>query len=345
MGIISLISKKHELTILCGAAEDGSGFKEIRKDTTGTMYCPHKKILNGRILIQQGVLSKILSIRPDAVLACASVRDLTYWATLILCKALKIKVFSHGQGPYSKKTISLSTKITYKLLTKLTHKYICYTEISKDSLLLAGCNPNKLEVANNSIRFKNDAELIKKTGTEEGLLFVGRLRKDCSLEKLIEATSRLRQSFDKIKLHIVGSGELEQYYRDKYNHPWILFYGAIYDDSEILKISESCRFGCYPGDAGLSIVHFFSLKLPPIAHSDITRHMGPEPSYIKDGRNGLTFERTNDPESLFDTLKKAWGIQQGNYIPLSENSFITYKNLNTPPLEEKILKIIEGSPQ
>src|SRR5680860_1857230 len=76
----------------------------------------------------------------------------------------------------------------------------------------------------------------------------------------------------------------------------------VHDDSRIAKISRSCRTACYPGDAGLSVVHFFGLSLPPIVHDDITTQQGPEPSYVENDVNGFVYEKSGGESALAKTL-------------------------------------------
>jgi len=104
-------------------------------------------------------------------------------------------------------------------------------------------------------------------------------------------------------------------------------------------LSKDCKVGVYPGDAGLSIVHYMSLSLVPIVHSDLTKHMGPEPSYIKDNENGLMFIR-NDKDSLADIIKKVL-INKELTKKLSKNAFNTYLVLNSPTMAEKLINIMK----
>jgi len=141
----------------------------------------------------------------------------------------------------------------------------------------------------------------------------------------------------KLTLDIVGDGEkrveLEKY-ANKLNLD-INFLGAIYDDELISNLSKDCKIGVYPGDAGLSVVHYMSLSLVPIVHSDLTKHMGPEPSYIKNNENGLMFIR-NDKNSLAKVIRKALKNQELS-INLSKNAFNTYESLLSPTMADKLM--------
>ncbi|MBL4833185.1 MAG: glycosyltransferase [Pseudomonas sp.] len=268
-------------------------------------------------------------------------RDVTYWWLLFWARWNGKKVYSHGQGLYKKRRIGGLTSWLYKAAVNLSHRYICYTELSRQSMLVAGCPPNKLVVAENSICFDADATSLCKTGAEQGVLFVGRLRKECNLEHLVAAVGRLREHHPHAILHVAGSGELEQKYRARFDQPWVQFYGAVYDDSKILEISRNCRLGCYPGNAGLSVVHYLALRLPVVVHDDMPAHMGPEPSYIQDGVNGVLFSRDQKIDGLAAALEKVWAMPVEEYLALSSSAFSKYMELNTPSFGSKMIAILK----
>lgn len=342
--LILKLSTDYELTILCGTPVNNSGFRSPEQQNLNTIHCPHKSIMRGRLAIQSGILNAIRTHKPDIVLTCANMRDITYWRLLFLCRKMKIKVFSHGQGLYSKKKAHPLLAFLYRSAVHLSHKYICYTQISRNSLITANCAPEKLEVADNSIKFSVDASEISKRGDEQGVLFIGRLREQCGLEDLIKAVAILRESHSTAKLHVVGSGEFESTYREQYKQPWIVFHGAVYNDEKILELSLDCRVGCYPGNAGLSVVHYFSLRLPPILHDDIYSHMGPEPSYVRNGVNGITFQKSRGYQAIGETLLDAWKLPTEEYLKISNAAFSEYRHLNTPTMETKILHILSQHP-
>jgi glycosyltransferase involved in cell wall biosynthesis len=67
-------------------------------------------------------------------------------------------------------------------------------------------------------------------------------------------------------------------------------------------------------------------------------HMGPEPSYIIDGENGLLFDE-NSIESLKNTIKNI--INNPFFLKkLQKNTFSTYVALTQPSLGERLLSII-----
>lgn len=338
--LIDDISAKYELTILYGNPLNNSGFSSPIPVTNKAINCPQKHILGGKLLIQSGVIKAIIEHKPDIILTCANIRDLTYWKLLFLCRKMGIPVFSHGQGLYSKPHINPLLGFLYRSAIRLSYKYICYTPISRESLISAGCPTDKLVLADNSIQFSTDSGNVPKRGNESGVLFIGRLREQCGLEDLIQAASILREKYTDVILHVVGSGELEAGYRERYKQTWIVFHGAVYDDAKILELSLDCRIGCYPGNAGLSVVHYFSLRLPPILHDDIYSHMGPEPSYVKNGINGITFQKNGGHKAIGEALLGVWELSTEEYLKISDAAFSEYERLNAPSMEAKMLNIL-----
>jgi glycosyltransferase involved in cell wall biosynthesis len=124
-------------------------------------------------------------------------------------------------------------------------------------------------------------------------------------------------------------------------YDWITFYGAIYDNEKISDISRKCILACYPGDAGLSVLHYMSLSLPVVVHGDLRKHMGPEVSYVENDINGIFFERYNQ-KSLEENLKKILN-DKDKLLEMQKNAFERYKLIVDPSLSERLLKIIEES--
>lgn len=337
--LVNLLSEKFDLTVLSDVSAKDQGFSEIEAVNFKKIICNIKTFFGGRIFYQAGILKAIIKNRPDKILAAASVRDLSFWLMLILCAIKKIPVYSHGQGLYNKKHPNIFFRCMYQVLVAFTERYICYTDSVKLSLLTSGVSQKKLVVAENSINFKHDASSVNKTGVERGILFIGRLREGCKLDLLIESIQSLRDLGGDIILHIVGTGELEQVYKKAYNYNWINWYGKIYDEEKILEISQDCRIGCYPGNAGLSVVHYLALRLPPLIHSNQYKHMGPEPSYVINNENGFTFNGSS--EDLEIVLNRIWFIDKQRFKKISDSSNMTYTRLISPSSSEKIYNVLK----
>lgn len=292
-------------------------------------------------MVQRGLIRILKNTQPDAVILFANLRYLSFWSVLAWCKMRGIPVFPHGHGLYKKRNPGFLWKTIYRAVLWLSTAYICYTPSVAESLLRLGLPEKKITVAENSLVNPFPVLPEEKTGKENGILFIGRLREGCRLDLLISAVARLRteRCLD-ITLHIVGDGiDAEHFKSLASGMPWVKFYGSIYDQKKISDISRQCMAGCYPGNAGLSIVHMMSLSLPPVTHDDMVAHQGPEPSYIEQGVNGILFShQTSDTglvsalHAIFDHPKQLRSLQVGAYS--------TYKKLTEPSLAVRFVNII-----
>ena len=314
----------------------GNGFKH---NIEGKFNSIHTPLLGDRtkIYYQKGIIFSIIKNRPTAIFLTADFRAVHYFLILLIAKILDIPIFSHGQGLYDKPNPSLIHRVLFKTTIWLSSSYICYTKSVYQTLIDIGINSNKLSIMDNTIINEFPVRNKEKTNTKNKLLYIGRLREGCNLELLFDAMKVLEDDDIKLTLDIVGDGEkrveLEKYTK-KLNLD-INFLGAIYNDELISELSKECKIGVYPGDAGLSVVHYMSLSLVPIVHSDLTKHMGPEPSYIKDNENGLIFKR-DDKNSLANVVKKTLKEKELSKS-LSKNAFNTYKSLLSPTMAEKLM--------
>ena len=291
-------------------------------------------------LFQKGLVTYMLKNRPDAVIIWANPRCISTWFVLLAGKILRIPIYSRGHGLYKKTKLTFGFKFMYSLIIRLSKKYICYTESVRESLMPLTKNTQKLVVDYNTLYNDYPVKPEEKSGSEKGILFIGRLRALCGVQALINSIVQLNQdpSFA-IDLHIIGDGIEGNWVREKaQNYSWIHYHGMIYDDAKIQEISRLCRIGVFPGTAGLSVVHMMSLSLPPLTHNHMHAH-GPEPSYIKDDLNGWFFDKSN-PQALTTAISTIWEKTLADMQSYQKNAFLTYKKLNEPPLHERLWSII-----
>jgi glycosyltransferase involved in cell wall biosynthesis len=270
----------------------------------------------------------------------ANLRYLSFWQTLLLCRLLKVRVYARGHGLFKKTRANAMLRAAYRAALVLVDTYICYTPGVKLSFQRNGCADTKLRVVENS--FVNDYCVTpsEKLGTENGILFIGRLRRHCEVGILLKAVARLVRDdgFD-LHVHVVGDGEERAVAERQWgSNSWLHFHGRIYDSRIIQGISRTCFAGCYPGNAGLSAVHMMSLSLPPIVHDNMRAH-GPEGSYVRHRANGLLFDHANAEQSLYETIK--YVVQTPRALrKLQERAFATYGDLTSPSQAERLAAII-----
>lgn len=279
--------------------------------------------------------SKIFKLWKEANIIChvADYKFVSLWAIMFLNLFTKKKMFIHGQGGYKKEGIFVN--IVYSLGLLLSDGYICYTEYSRRQLKkkTAKFLHSKITVCDNTLVISPVDEILEKN-VDNSILYLGRIRKGCDIEVLLEAAANAN-----VNVKVIGSSDDDSYMDElklKFGS-FATFYGAIFDEDEQKAIAKTCMAGAYGGDAGLSVVHYMSLGLPVIVHGDIGYHMGPEPSYVTESINGLLFERKN-VESL--TKKILLLSKDDDYRrKLAMGSLQTFHDLASPTMAYKFSKI------
>jgi len=345
--VVEGLSKKANVDFISSPAaqEEGWGKHQLpTNDHIRWMDVKHITPFGNRFgQFQTGLVRYMLRDKPDAVIIFANPRFLSYWAVLFAGKILRIPVYSRGHGLYKKVKLTTSYRIMYSLMINLSEKYLCYTDSVKDTLLPLVKNPDKLAVDYNTQYNDYPVHSEEKTGKEKGILFIGRLRPRCEIENLVAVMQNLRSTqpgFD-LELHIVGDGVLGNWARETAKENlWIHYHGMVYEDRQIQEISRACRFGVFPGDAGLSVVHMMSLSLPPMTHNYMYTHMGPEPSYIRHGENGWFYNRDTSIQSLETAVAGLAKISPEEMKGYQKRAFETYLQLAEPPFHERLWKIL-----
>jgi glycosyltransferase involved in cell wall biosynthesis len=293
-------------------------------------------------MFQRGLLGYIFRQRPDAIFLSANPRELSFWCAVLCGWFLGIPVYAHGHGPLKKKRISAVYRTAMQSLLRLVRSYICYAPIVRESFLRHGFDETKLTVAHNSLISPFPVRPEEKTGNEQGILFVGRLRKNNGLPMLIRVMKKIRET-DRLPLllHVIGAGEDEARLRELARGcPWISFHGEVYDFRKIREVSLDCFLGCYPGNAGLSVVHLMSLSLPVVTHDDLHAH-GPEPSFIRDGVSGWLYDHADPEPSLYRALRSL-ACDPAKVAQMQQAAFADYQSLADPSLAERLWAILQG---
>ena len=154
---------------------------------------------------------------------------------------------------------------------------------------------------------------------------------------------RIRQSDGfPLTLHVIGTGKGGQLLQKETNdHTWIVLHGETYDQERIRGISMDCFLGCYPGNAGLSVVHMMSLSLPTVTHDDLLSHQGPEPSFVRDGVSGVLYDHRNPEESLYQAIKSL-AADPLRLAKMRQAAFEDYQHLVNPPLSARFWSILDA---
>jgi glycosyltransferase involved in cell wall biosynthesis len=291
-------------------------------------------------MFQRGLLRYILKEKPDAIIASANPRYLSFWTTLAFARLRNIQFHAHGHGLYNSTPASKTRRLAMKCMLRLITSYIAYGPIVRESFAANGLSKGKVEVAHNSLVNEFTVRPDAKTGLERGILFLGRLRPESNIDRLLQAVKLLREE-DKIDatVHLVGSGEDASRLRQEWGgHHWIEWHGSLFDDQAIRAISMKCLAGCYPGNAGLSVVHLMSLSLPVVTHDELSKH-GPEPSFMRDGQCGYLYSNAGGVEALREALRRLYS-QTSKTREMQHAAFNNYQSLVNPSLAERLWGIV-----
>lgn len=333
------MTKYFDLTLCCNKSNQKEGFLKIN-DKIKFQTIVSSKINFFYLFFQTNLITNIINNKYDKVVLTCDVKNITNYIILFLCKLIGVRCYIWGHGLFGKPN-NFSKKIIYHLyyffLNLFIYKYIAYNRYSKITLLKV-FNKNKILILTN--RLEKHLPIIKKNHNLKNILFIGRLRNRCMLDILLKAMVIVNQKYKDLKLEIIGNGELFYKYNKLAKKLRIncKFYK---EKKDFISISKNCFVGVYPGDAGLSVVEYMMLGLPVIKHNKMNEHAGPEPFYIKNNYNGLTFKKG----SSIDLSKKIIQIFSDKKLrsKLKKNSLKKIKKINKIPMSKEFFKILNLS--
>lgn len=344
MPVFAELSKHCNVDWVFSPSRAGSGFGNLRRTETPRLryieisaFRPFGEKIG---IYQLGILKYILTEKPDCIKVFGNPRYLSFWTTLILARARGIPFHAHGVGFFKRDRVSLVRRLMMKTMLRLVTSYIAYAPIVRDSFAANGFPLDKIIVVHNSLVNSFQVRPDEKIGQESGILFVGRLRPRSGLELLIRVLGLLHQDDGfPLTLHVIGVGkEAESLQRQAAGCSWVNWYRDA-SDERVSEISRRCLVGCYPGAAGLSVVHMMSLSLPVILHNDFTKHEGPEASYVRNGINGILYDHAHAEASLSQTLR-AIAENRSAVIAMQRAAFETYQDLVNPSYAERLWSIL-----
>lgn len=294
--------------------------KNMFHDTFTVLSTKVKKF--GRFYYQTGSVTRYLKRDWDVFFIQAHFRYLDFWLVALLNFFFNKKVIFHGQGLYRYNEPSLIRKLIYSFVVRSSYKYLCYNKYCHDDLIKKIGENKKITWANNFIRVNPEGATQTTSPQTKDILFIGRIRERNGLEDFLDEFVSYKY-LKEVCIHIIGGGtDLERLTKKYFNEPRVIFHGMLVNDQDINLISSFCKFGIYPGDAGLSVLHYASLGLIPIFHSDYSNHMGPEFSYFSEHFSSITYNRSD----YKDAIKKIMAINSNSELNGSV-FFDIYKNV------------------
>lgn len=228
------------------------------------------------------------------------------------CKGVKIVYTRHSVFPVSKHISKGIGKIANKVINEfLSDEIIAVAEAAKKNLTDAGISDKKIKVILNGVEplTKVSDERIKQVKLKYNIAdndfvigILARLNEVKGHIYLIEATKKLvRIKGDKIKVLIVGTGEIENELKEQVNklglQDIIIFTGFIQNVNEILSVMDLHVNASFGTEAtSLALLEGMSMGIPAV----VTDYGG-NPGVIRSGENGLIV-RTKDSEDLASSI-------------------------------------------
>jgi glycosyltransferase involved in cell wall biosynthesis len=204
---------------------------------------------------------------------------------------LRIPILVHGQSLFKKPRPTFVDYLISFFWLSIATRYLSYSSIGLEGPFDWPIFRHKVHVFLN--RFESCSSLgldgfcpvytsYTVGNSPLRLLFIGRDRPGSGLSLAVQLVRDLRAKGYNVLLDLIGVSSFEE--------DGIHSHGSLFAHS-IIPIADKCHIGIYPGDAGLSVLHYMALGLCPIVHSEIRMHSGPEPSYVTDGITGCLFNR------------------------------------------------------
>lgn len=182
---------------------------------------------------------------------------------------------------------------------KQVDAFIALTEFQRNELVRAGLPGELFQVKPN--HFPGNPPVVPWAERGEYAVFAGRLSEEKGVASLVKAWIAWGPAAP--ELRIIGDGPLRAALQKAAAGATIRFLGQLSPDDTIRQIAHA-RLQLLPSECfeGFPMVvrEAFAVGTPAAVSN-----LGPLPSIINHGMNGVVFEAAN-PQSLLDTVKAAW---------------------------------------
>lgn len=182
----------------------------------------------------------------------------------------------------------------YQFITSCSDASVFYMDKSKEFWKDTSFDLSRVFVAPNTTAVEN---VVIDPSSKKNLLFVGTLYKGKGLDTLIDMYKKAMDNMQTPPmLHIVGGGSeeqsLKQYVEDCGLSNYVVFHGAIFDETILAKHFQNALLCISPHQAGLSVVKSMGYGVPFVTHKDAIT--GGEKYHITHEKNGLLYENDED---------------------------------------------------
>lgn len=201
--------------------------------------------------------------------------------------------------------------------------FFVLTNFQKEKVKSLGIDEKKVILKPNSLNMTFNVAIEKKD-----YIYVGRLEKSKGIYELLKAWNTLDERFI---LTVIGSGDIEEELKEKYNKSNIIFKGKCSRKDTLLAISKS-KYLIQPSllyeTFGLTIIEAMSYGVPVIGFDIGTRN-----DFIEDKVNGFLSSK----DGLKDVIENSYEYK--DYESLSKNAIETAKMYENEYVIEKQVEI------
>lgn len=248
---------------------------------------------------QRGVVSHLLSIRPDVVITMCHSGTISEWLVICLKLLMRFKLVAWQCG-YEYNPGLFKRVVLSRFIPRFDH-HLAYHTNAKSYALSHGAKPHQITVMHNTV----DEGAIECIDKEEArrqvsalwpqvrgkhvILYVGAILAEKKLEVILEALNRLER--DDILFMVVGDGpHLDQLRRSCNGREDVCFVGRVVDG--VGKYFDAADLFVLPGTGGLAINEAMAHGLPVIAgYAD-----GSADDLVVDGVNGFRLREGSSSE-------------------------------------------------
>lgn len=307
----------------------------------------YKKIYNYYIGYKEvfyiNIFKIIFRCEPKIIITQFTLSNLNIIILFLLRRIFKYKLIGWSHG-WDRRNVKFRPKKSFKdkvllYYMKNSDAMIFYSEDAKLNLSKY-INDNKIFIANNTLdvsyllKIKKEIKKVKKESlkkelninTKYNLVFSSRLERIKNVESLLSVFELITLKLNNIKLHIIGSGPMENELKSFVKRRKIrnvIFHGSIYDEYKVGKILFISDLMIIPQWVGLSIIHGFCFECPLITFSKYVHP--PEIIYLDHNKTGFQFDGYSTDDICDNIIKYLKTEKKHNEFKLNLNKTILGK--------------------
>lgn len=232
----------------------------------------------GRMTWDVGAVQHAVAPRTGAVILGPALSSLSTWATLVVRRLLGRRTYLWGQcGRPGDRSLR---RWTQEMMNRLAHGLLVYGEAEARAAQELGVSSLKVHIVRNASEdnephlssYAADAVLRRlsartSAALEEGevrILHIGRIVPTKRPEVLLDAVRILKDSYSKLRLDVIGGGEMVNRLRESYPDAEIRFHGSVYAGQDREELIRNASVIVSPYHMGLLAIDALRFGIPAL---------------------------------------------------------------------------------